>query len=185
MQRILPKPIADLLIQKGSWLAHLYGVPKTHKKKLAVRPILSATGTYNYKRVQWIDEKLKPLSINDQTVNDIFSFADDLHKMKIDEQDILVSYDVSSLFSNVPVDETIEILAEKAFKDDWFNKEYDLNITKTDLIELLEVATIRRKSVRASGRGCYGLSPRATNGKCVYVQYRRKIDKPKQDACFL
>jgi len=81
------------------------------------------------------------LSVNDETVNDIFSFADDLHEMKIDEQDILVSYDVSSLFTNVPVDETIEILAEKAFKDDWFNKEFDLNITKTDFIELLEVAT--------------------------------------------
>ena len=39
------------------------------------------------------------------------------------------------------MNETIEILAEKAFKDDWFNKEYDLNITKTNLIELLEVAT--------------------------------------------
>ena len=49
--------------------------------------------------------------------------------------------DVSSLFTNVPVDETIEILAEKAFKDDWFNKEYNLNITKTDLVELLEIAT--------------------------------------------
>ena len=35
----------------------------------------------------------------------------------------------------------IQILAEKAFKDNWFNKEYDLSITKTDLIELLEVAT--------------------------------------------
>ena len=57
--------------------------------------------------------------------------------MKIDEQDILVS----SLFTNVPEDETIEILAEKAFKDDWFNKEYNLNITKTDLVELLEIAT--------------------------------------------
>jgi len=72
---------------------------------------------------------------------DILSFADDLHEMKIDEQDILVSFDVSSLFTNVPVDETIEMLAEKGFKDNWFNKEYDLNITKTDLIELLEVAT--------------------------------------------
>ena len=39
------------------------------------------------------------------------------------------------------MDEAIEILAQKAFKDDWFNKEYDLNIAKTDLIELLEVAT--------------------------------------------
>ena len=64
--------------------------------------------------------------------------------MKLDEQDILVSYDVSSLFTNVLVDETIDILVEKAFKDDWFNKEYDLNITKTDIIELLEIATKNR-----------------------------------------
>ena len=124
VKKILPQPIADSLIQKGSRLAHLYGLPKTHKTKLAVRPILSATGTYNYKLAKWLDEKLKPLSVNYQTINDIFSFPDDLHEMKIDEQDILVSYDVSSLFTNVPVDETIEILAEKAFKDDWFNKEY-------------------------------------------------------------
>ena len=31
--------------------------------------------------------------------------------------------------------------SEKAFKDDWFNKEYNLNITEADLIELLEVST--------------------------------------------
>ena len=48
VRRILPKSIADSLVQKGSRLAHLYGLPKTHKKKLAaMRPILSATGTYN------------------------------------------------------------------------------------------------------------------------------------------
>ena len=64
--------------------------------------------------------------------------------MKIDEQDILVSYDVSSLFTNVPVNETIKILAERAFKDNWFKKEHDLNITKTDLIELLKIATKNR-----------------------------------------
>ena len=71
-------------------------------------------------------------------------------------------------FTNVPVDETVKIPAEKAFKDALFNKEYDFNITKTDLIELLEVATknqlfliIRRKFVLTSGRGCYGLSSHA------------------------
>ena len=40
---------------------------------------------YNYKLAKWLDEKLKPLSVNDQTINDIFSFADDLHEMKIVE----------------------------------------------------------------------------------------------------
>ena len=36
--------------------------------------------------------------------------------------DILVSYDVSSLFTNVPLDETIWILVEKAFTSNWFNE---------------------------------------------------------------
>ena len=81
------------------------------------------------------------MSINDYTVSDIFSFVDDLHEMKIDEHDNLVSYNLLCPFTNVPVDETVEIPVEKAFKDALFNKEYDLNITKTDLIELLEVAT--------------------------------------------
>ena len=62
VQRILPKSIADSVVQKGSRLAHLYGLPKTDKK-LAMRPILSAMGTYNYKLAKWLDEKLKPLSV--------------------------------------------------------------------------------------------------------------------------
>jgi len=90
---------------------------------------------------KWLDEKLKPLSINDHTVSDIFQFADELHEMKIKDQDILVSYDVSSLLTNLPVDEIIESIAERAFENDWFNKDHNLNITKSDLIELLRIAT--------------------------------------------
>ena len=52
-----------------------------------------------------------------------------------------MSYDVSSLFTNVPADETIESIAERAFRNDWFNREHDLNITKSELIELLRIAT--------------------------------------------
>ena len=48
VRKILPKSIADTLRPRGSRLAHLYGLPKTHKEQLAVRPILSATNTYNY-----------------------------------------------------------------------------------------------------------------------------------------
>ena len=49
------------------------------------------TKTYNYKRAKWLDENLTPFSVNDLTINDIFSFADDLHETKIDEQNILVN----------------------------------------------------------------------------------------------
>ncbi len=46
VQRILPKSIPDSVRPTGSRLAHLYGLPKTHKERLAMRPILSATQTY-------------------------------------------------------------------------------------------------------------------------------------------
>jgi len=47
----------------------------------------------------------------------------------------------TSLFTNVPLDETIHILADKAFSDDWFNKTHELNLSRDQLIELLNAAT--------------------------------------------
>ena len=41
----------------------------------------------------------------------------------------------------MPLDETISLLAEKAFTNNWFNTTYNLNITKSALIELLTIAT--------------------------------------------
>lgn len=61
--------------------------------------ISSATGTYNVAFAMWLDDKLKP---------------DDTPLLN----DILVFHSVLSLFMNVLVEETEEILAEKAF----FNK---------------------------------------------------------------
>jgi len=64
----LPEEIANTLSPKSSWPAHLYGLPKTHK---SLRPILSATGRYDYKLAKWLKEKLKPVSmINKSTIND-------------------------------------------------------------------------------------------------------------------
>ncbi|XP_068704025.1 uncharacterized protein [Montipora foliosa] len=62
----------------------------------------------------------------------------------MNEEDILVSYDVTALFTNVPLSETIDILVDKAFTNDWFNQTYDLNLEKEELTQLLEVATINQ-----------------------------------------
>ncbi len=140
VRKILPKEIADSICPKGSRLAHLYGLPKTHKPRLAMRPILSATGTYNFKLAKWLDEKLKSLSLNKYTVSDPLKFAEKLREKQMAEGDILVSYDVASLFTNVPVDETIQILADKAFEKEWFNWKYKLKLEKFELVELLKLA---------------------------------------------
>jgi len=63
------------------------------------------------------------------------------HPFEITRGDILVSYDVTSLFTNVPRDETIQILADKAFNDAWLNKTHKLNLSRDQLIDLLNAAT--------------------------------------------
>jgi len=52
-----------------------------------------------------------------------------------------MSYDITFLFTNVPLDETIILRVEKAFSNNWVNATYNFNITKSGLIELLTIAT--------------------------------------------
>jgi len=106
-----------------------------------MRPILSATGTYNYPLAKWLEEKLKPLSTNACAISDIFQFSEDIKNIPVETDHILVSYDVTALFTNVPAHETITILVEKAFKENWFNDTYNLNFTKDQLADLLKLAT--------------------------------------------
>ena len=56
--------------------------------------------------------------------------------LSLNESDILVSYDVSSLFTNVPLDETIQILVEKAFKNNIIGSMSHTNWTSASLIWL-------------------------------------------------
>ena len=57
----------------------------------------------------------------------MFEFANEIRNLEIANSDILVSFDVSSLFTNVALDETIEVLANRAFTNNWFNTTYDLS----------------------------------------------------------
>ena len=54
-QLVRPSVAKKSLSSKGSRLAHVYGLPKTHKPTLSMRQILSASGTYNYKLAKWLE----------------------------------------------------------------------------------------------------------------------------------
>jgi len=51
---------------------------------------------------------------------------------------------VTALFTNAPAHETIGILTEKAFAENWFNNTYNLNLNKDQLMELLKLANTNR-----------------------------------------
>lgn len=62
------------------------------------------SGTYNYKLGKWLGKTLKPLSVNDHTVSDIFGFVEDPQNIQVDDHSILVSLPATHKRSHFPVD---------------------------------------------------------------------------------
>ena len=79
--------------------------------------------------------------MNQYTIDDALDLSKEIRKHSVREDDKLVFYDVMSLFTNVPVQETINILVDKAFTDNWFNSTYDLNLQKDQVAQLLTMAS--------------------------------------------
>ena len=102
--------------------AELYGTARTHKfenyddikmDNLKVRPIMDQSGTMVYSASQMIAEYLSPLAENKYVLKDCLSFPKILSENKKNDDEEDISYVIVSLFTNVPVNETINyILAQ-------------------------------------------------------------------------
>ena len=79
------------------------------------RSILSAIGTPTYNIAKFLVPILKPLTTNDYTLKDTFEFSRDI----LDQTPnlFMASLDVDSLFANITLDETINIIIEKLFSE--------------------------------------------------------------------
>ena len=77
------------------------------------RPIMDQTGTYTYNAAQIISNYLEPLCINEYKIKDTLQcpqLLNDLLPLKDYEE--YVSYNAESLFTNIPLKETIDILEQ-------------------------------------------------------------------------
>ena len=107
--------------------AQLYGTAKTHKfnttdditlDELKFRPIIAQTGTYTYKAAQVISQYLKPLcSENLYIIRNTQDFPDMIkNQPPLNKNEELVSYDVESLFTSIPIKETIEYILNEIYE---------------------------------------------------------------------
>jgi len=102
------------ILPSGSSPGVLYGLPKVHKAGCPFRPIVSSVNTYNYNLASYLVGILQPISSNQHTVKDSFSFAEWAKKYK-HNNGIMCSLDVTFLFTNVTLDETIQICLDRLY----------------------------------------------------------------------
>ncbi|XP_078365461.1 uncharacterized protein LOC144649756 [Oculina patagonica] len=105
--------------------SRLYATAKTHKfedhnqittDNLKLRPIISTCGTYFYETAKALSKYLAPLAENQHTIKNTLDFAEKLKDRTIEEDEIAVSYDVTSLFTEIPLDETINHILDQIYK---------------------------------------------------------------------
>ncbi|CAF3447999.1 unnamed protein product [Rotaria sp. Silwood1] len=128
---ILAKPF-------GSIPSRLYGLPKVHKEDVPLRPVVSAIKTFNYGLGKALSRLLSQFIEKTNMVRDSFSFVDELLALpKCMSQYKMVSFDIASLYTNVPLTETIDIILKHLY--DGHAK--PPTISREDMKELLDLAT--------------------------------------------
>ena len=129
----------ERLCPSGSRPGVMYGLSKVHKQLVdgfpKLRPILSAINTPTYKLAKFLVTIMEPLTKNEHTVKDTFTFAHDIRSE--DANAWMSSFDVDSLFTNIPLEETIDICCNELFK----SSSLVAGLTKIQFRSLLELAT--------------------------------------------
>ena len=125
----------DKLYPSGSAPNRIYGTPKMHQFSSSdlfskLHPIVSSIGTFNYNLACFFCDLCSPLVPNDYSCKDIFTFISQIKNSNLSKT-FLVSYDVTSLFASIPLQETIDITINLIF-----NHNPNLNITKKELRKL-------------------------------------------------
>ena len=78
---------------------------------------------------------LSPLTVNDYTVKDSFAFVNEIRHQNTNL--LMASLDVESLFTNIPLDETIDICTNSLYANDTIIN----GIDKENFKKLLTLAT--------------------------------------------
>ena len=132
----ISQELFERLKPTGSQPPRLYGLAKVHKENTPMRPVLSMPGSAYYnvaKTVAYWLSHIPECRINSSTK----SVCDQLKNVDIGKDRELVSFDVVSLYTNVPVNEAIHVCADLMFN----GKNPTPPVDKATFIALAEIAS--------------------------------------------
>ena len=117
VKRYVPE-VAKGLSASGCTVGKLYGTCKVHKSNYPVRPIVSMINTPEYKLAKYLDMLIKPNLPMKYSVKSNTEVLKRLEEFDFQENDYCVSFDVVSLFTNIPLEDTIVLVANKLYSKD-------------------------------------------------------------------
>ena len=115
----------------------LYGLPKIHKPDTPLRPIVSSCRSFTFGVAKELAKILKPLvGKSPHHINSTQDFVEQVRHITLVPGECLSSYDVSALFTSVPIDPALKIIKDLLVKDPTLKDRTVIGID--DIILLLE-----------------------------------------------
>ena len=113
------------------------GSIKHHKPGFPLRPIVSSIGSALYNTSKFLSDILSPIqNLNGYSVLNSSQFAKEVANMEISEDEVMVSFDVVSLFTAIPVNKACDYIRNKLNNDSTLPSRTSL--TTDDIISLLD-----------------------------------------------
>ena len=145
MKKKFHKKLYKKLYPSSSRPGLYFGLAKVHKLKdssknvaeLPLRPVISNIGTATYELSKYLADLLKPLTKSKYSIDSTKDFVNKIRSKSIHQDYELVSFDVVSLFTSVPLDYTIELILDKIYKE----KRIKTKLKRKDMKKLLEICT--------------------------------------------
>ncbi|XP_062700032.1 uncharacterized protein LOC134284782, partial [Aedes albopictus] len=113
----------------------IYGLPKIHKENRPLRPVVSTIGSATYNIAKFLANIIENIVGKEVShVRNSFEFANEVTGFHTDEDEVLFSLDVVSLYTNIPVDYALRCLEER-----WEEIERHTNIDRSNFIETVKL----------------------------------------------
>uniref|UniRef100_A0A1B6CKL9 Reverse transcriptase domain-containing protein n=1 Tax=Clastoptera arizonana TaxID=38151 RepID=A0A1B6CKL9_9HEMI len=96
----------------------LRGLPKVHKPDIPIRPLVNYTTAPSYKLAKKLETILKSQIVleHNYSVKNSHELVNEIKNMEIKPHQILASFDVVNLYTNVPVTETVALVKDNLEK---------------------------------------------------------------------
>ena len=120
-----------------------YGQPKIHKPGVPIRPIVSYSGSPLYNLNKYIANILKTyVKHENNNAKNSTTFSNYIRNVPIEDDEIMVSFDVTSLYTNIPIIDTLNIIKDYVHSDDQFARKTAIPQDKfLDLVNLVLTTT--------------------------------------------
>jgi len=153
-----------------------YGLIKVHKAAAPLRPIVSGIGSVTYELAKFVAGIIAPLIGKTDCHKNTQSFVDKIKDIHVKPDESLVSFDVTALFTSIPVSKTVEIIQDRLEKDKTWKTGDAENLEVEQVIRLLRFCLDTtyftfRDNLYQQQDGCAMGSPCSPLSANAYMEY--------------